>query len=232
MTVTYVEFEILLALATSPGRVWTRDMLLTRIWGDSRLPRPAHDRRAHPPPAREARARRQGPGVPVHRARSRLPLPRRRLTPRERERAAVQSITNRLALLFFAITLVVDRRALHRRHQRPGLAACARRSSTRSACSRASTAGRSAPRSTLAGPARARRRVRRAADASGARVTLLGVNEGTQGQQVYPRVGLDRASATSPTCSSRSPRRRRAPGARSAAPRRATSAGWPRSPCR
>jgi DNA-binding response OmpR family regulator len=32
---TYVEFEILLALATSPGRVWTRDMLLTRIWGDS-----------------------------------------------------------------------------------------------------------------------------------------------------------------------------------------------------
>ena len=32
---TYVEFEILQALATSPGRVWTRDMLLTRIWGDS-----------------------------------------------------------------------------------------------------------------------------------------------------------------------------------------------------
>ncbi|MEA2252047.1 MAG: hypothetical protein QOI62_479 [Solirubrobacteraceae bacterium] len=32
---TFVEFEILQALATSPGRVWTRDMLLTRIWGDS-----------------------------------------------------------------------------------------------------------------------------------------------------------------------------------------------------
>jgi DNA-binding response OmpR family regulator len=32
---TYVEFEILAALATNPGRVWTRDMLLTRIWGDS-----------------------------------------------------------------------------------------------------------------------------------------------------------------------------------------------------
>ena len=27
--------NILVALATSPGRVWTRDMLLTRIWGDS-----------------------------------------------------------------------------------------------------------------------------------------------------------------------------------------------------
>jgi DNA-binding response OmpR family regulator len=32
---TFVEFEILKALATSPGRVFTRDMLLTRIWGDS-----------------------------------------------------------------------------------------------------------------------------------------------------------------------------------------------------
>jgi DNA-binding response OmpR family regulator len=32
---TFVEFEILAALATAPGRVWTRDMLLTRVWGDS-----------------------------------------------------------------------------------------------------------------------------------------------------------------------------------------------------
>jgi DNA-binding response OmpR family regulator len=32
---TYVEFEILGALARAPGRVFTRDMLLTRIWGDS-----------------------------------------------------------------------------------------------------------------------------------------------------------------------------------------------------
>jgi DNA-binding response OmpR family regulator len=32
---TFVEFEILKALASSPGRVFTRDMLLTRIWGDS-----------------------------------------------------------------------------------------------------------------------------------------------------------------------------------------------------
>jgi len=35
MSLTFVEFEILLALARSPGRVFTRDMLLTRIWGDS-----------------------------------------------------------------------------------------------------------------------------------------------------------------------------------------------------
>ena len=32
---TFVEFEIISALASSPGRVFTRDMLLTRIWGDS-----------------------------------------------------------------------------------------------------------------------------------------------------------------------------------------------------
>ncbi len=32
---TYVEFEILAALGRNPGRVFTRDMLLTRVWGDS-----------------------------------------------------------------------------------------------------------------------------------------------------------------------------------------------------
>ena len=32
---TFVEFEILTALARSPGRVFTRDMLLALVWGDS-----------------------------------------------------------------------------------------------------------------------------------------------------------------------------------------------------
>ncbi|MBA2517167.1 MAG: response regulator transcription factor [Solirubrobacterales bacterium] len=32
---TFVEFEILTALARAPGRVYTRDMLLARVWGDS-----------------------------------------------------------------------------------------------------------------------------------------------------------------------------------------------------
>jgi DNA-binding response OmpR family regulator len=32
---TFVEFEILSALARAPGRVFTRDMLLGRIWGDA-----------------------------------------------------------------------------------------------------------------------------------------------------------------------------------------------------
>jgi DNA-binding response OmpR family regulator len=32
---TFVEFEILSILARAPGRVYTRDMLLSQIWGDS-----------------------------------------------------------------------------------------------------------------------------------------------------------------------------------------------------
>jgi len=32
---TFVEFEILTSLASNPGRVYTRDMLLARVWGDS-----------------------------------------------------------------------------------------------------------------------------------------------------------------------------------------------------
>jgi len=35
VSTTYVEFEILYGLARSPGRVFTRDMLLARVWGDS-----------------------------------------------------------------------------------------------------------------------------------------------------------------------------------------------------
>jgi DNA-binding response OmpR family regulator len=33
---TYVEFEILSALAASPGRVFTREVLLEHVWGDSK----------------------------------------------------------------------------------------------------------------------------------------------------------------------------------------------------
>ena len=35
VVLTYVEFEILTALATSPGRVFDRDTLVERVWGDS-----------------------------------------------------------------------------------------------------------------------------------------------------------------------------------------------------
>ena len=33
---TYVEFEILVTLASAPGRVFTREVLLGRLWGDSK----------------------------------------------------------------------------------------------------------------------------------------------------------------------------------------------------
>jgi DNA-binding response OmpR family regulator len=33
---TYVEFEVLAAMASAPGRVFTREALLGRIWGDSK----------------------------------------------------------------------------------------------------------------------------------------------------------------------------------------------------
>lgn len=32
---TFVEFEMLLAMASSPGRVWSRDQLLGQVWGNS-----------------------------------------------------------------------------------------------------------------------------------------------------------------------------------------------------
>ncbi len=35
VSLTYVEFELLAALATTPGRVHTREVLLERVWGDS-----------------------------------------------------------------------------------------------------------------------------------------------------------------------------------------------------
>ena len=35
ISLTYVEFEILAALASGPGRVFTREMLLESVWGDS-----------------------------------------------------------------------------------------------------------------------------------------------------------------------------------------------------
>ncbi len=35
VTLTFVEFEILRVLARTPGRVFTRDMLLSQVWGDS-----------------------------------------------------------------------------------------------------------------------------------------------------------------------------------------------------
>src|SRR5262249_61001962 len=74
------------------------------------LPRPAHDRRPYPPPAREARARLEAARIPVHGPRRRLPLSRSGgVMATAAERGArrytrLNSVRNRLLLLFFAIT--------------------------------------------------------------------------------------------------------------------------------
>ena len=75
---TFVEFEILSALARGPGAgVHARHAARADL-GRLRVPRSAHDRRPHPAPAREDRARPEGPRVPVHGPRRRLPVPRHR----------------------------------------------------------------------------------------------------------------------------------------------------------
>ena len=58
------------------GTVLSRESLLESL-GRFGLPRPAHDRRPRPPPAREARGRPAQAGVHLHRAGSGLPIPRR-----------------------------------------------------------------------------------------------------------------------------------------------------------
>jgi DNA-binding response OmpR family regulator len=72
---TFVEFEILSALARARSRVHARHAARAYL-GRLRLPGPEDDRRPHPPPAREARARPQGSRVPVHRTWGGLQVPR------------------------------------------------------------------------------------------------------------------------------------------------------------
>ena len=59
----FKEYELLLLMATNPGRVYTREQLLERIWG-LRLPRrDPHGRRPHQAAPQQDR----GPRPPVHR---------------------------------------------------------------------------------------------------------------------------------------------------------------------
>jgi signal transduction histidine kinase len=98
---------------------------------------------------------------------------------------ALRSITHRLALLFFAITLVAigglylgvtaGLRTGVRAQRLDALTLLARQYSGRIR----DALDRSMPRGELD------RRVRAAADSSGARVTVMGVNRGTQGVQTY-----------------------------------------------
>ncbi len=58
---TFAEFELLQCLMAKPGRLQEPPGAAAGDLGRQRLPRPARDRRAHPPPAREARRAATGP---------------------------------------------------------------------------------------------------------------------------------------------------------------------------
>ena len=107
---TFVEFEILSALwRARPGRVFTRDMLLARIWGDSayRDPRTIDVHIRH---LREKLER--DPKEPEYIFTVRGVGYRFRDTD-EPGYAPLRSLRWRLALLFFAIMLARDRRSIY-----------------------------------------------------------------------------------------------------------------------
>ncbi len=72
LDLTYMEYELLKFLAQHPGKVFTREMLLSRVWGYEYYGRRPHRRRPHPPPASQARRGARQPDL--DRAQRGLPL--------------------------------------------------------------------------------------------------------------------------------------------------------------
>ena len=202
-------------------------MLLTRIWGDSayRDPRTIDVHIRH---LREKlETRRQGPRVPVHGARRRLPLPRRGAIaperPSRRDRLAarsrgvglraVRSLRTRLALSLFVIVLGGGRGRLPRRaaplddelrdEALQQLLATARSLLARRSTTRSTAATRARPIDTL---------VRDAADhADRARDAAGHLHANPGGAAAPTRSRTRRARSRSATCSSTSRSRRRRP---------------------
>ena len=179
-------------------------MLLTRIWGDSayRDPRTidVHIRHLREKLERDAKE-------PEYLFTVRGVGYRFRDTANVARRDPLRSLTLRLALLFCAITLGGDR-AASTSYVVPlaGVEPARPEARTTRARRPSATAGRCAARSTPSQSAGAiDGRVRRAADAAGARVTLLAVTRGTEGPRLDLRSRTPRPRSTSPTCSSPSP---------------------------
>ena len=77
LDLTYLEYALLAFLVTHPGRTYSRDALLRRVWGFDYYGGSPHRRRARPPRACQAGT---GPGTASgNRARRRLSLERLRL---------------------------------------------------------------------------------------------------------------------------------------------------------
>ena len=55
LDLTYMEYELLKFLAQNPGKVFTREVLLNRVWGYEYYGGRPHGRRPRPPAARQAR---------------------------------------------------------------------------------------------------------------------------------------------------------------------------------
>ena len=72
---TFSEFELLVVPALRARAAVQPPGAAARDLGRQRLPRPARDRRPHPPPAREARGEPGGAGDDPHRPRRGVPLP-------------------------------------------------------------------------------------------------------------------------------------------------------------
>src|SRR3954468_6121333 len=151
--------------------------------GRQRLSRPAHDRRAHPSPAREARDRRQGPGVPLHRARRRLPVPRHGQV----THTHMRSLATRLTLLFLVIALAAV--TVVYAYVVPPLQSSLRDEKLDALNHGPQRYTRPIEQGLGAGASvkTLNRLVRGAADRAYARVTLLGVTRGTEGVQTYVR---------------------------------------------
>ena len=197
---TFVEFEILNALARNPGRVFTRDMLLTRIWGDSayRDPRTIDVHIRHlrekletDPKEPEYLFTVRGVG---YRFRDEAALAASPAAGRRQSAPRMRSLRTRLALSLF---LIVARRGRDRRLRRAAIAQ--RRAAPGGAqepadLGAAATRAGSTRRSTAATPqARIDMLVRDAADSATARVTLLGLYAVPGELRTYPEVGLHAA---------------------------------------
>ena len=92
---TFSEFELLDALMADPGPAAQPPGAAAGDLGRQRLPRPARDRRPHPPSAREARARAREAALHPHRAGRRVP-PARALDAAERPRRGALGLRGRI----------------------------------------------------------------------------------------------------------------------------------------
>ena len=204
---TFVEFEILVALAAQSGpRVHARDAPDADL-GRLRLPRPAHDRRPHPPPAREARARREAARTTSSRcAASATGSATTSRDPRvSGSRGAVAIDPDAADAAVLRDHGRRGRLRLRLRHAAAGVLAARRRSCSSLRPPRTPTRGASTTRSTCPSASSTQRARRRRADRERARDAAR--PRATRARRTRTSSPTPTRRRTSPTCSSRWPTR-------------------------